>query len=112
METFASGYYKKDEVLVRKNRLDTKKNYDARLRKQSKVINEHEFVYVMVKRKYSTDHGHKLAQIDEGPCRVNKVDKTKVFLIERTTNRSVEKVSRSRVVLDPKPQTKKAEKIL
>ena len=50
------------------------------------------------------NHRHKLAPIAKGPYLVTKTDKNTV-VIERS-NRSVEKVSRSRVVFAPKQKMK------
>ena len=80
-----------------------KKNYDKRLRKQSEVIREDDYVYLRVERKNPKDHRHKLAPVVEGPFRVTKATGN-TATIERK-DRSVEKVSRSRVVLAPRPPT-------
>ena len=59
-------------------------------------------MYLRVERKVYTETRHKLAPIAEGPFPVKKVDKeNKTVLLERP-DKTVEKVSRSRVVLDPK----------
>jgi len=81
-----------------------KRNYDSRLRKQVEVVKQGDYVFLRVERKNPKDHRHKLAPIAEGPFLVTKTDKNTV-VIERS-DRSVEKVSRSRVVLAPKPKTK------
>lgn len=53
------------------------------------------------------DHSNKLAPIAEGSYKVTKVvDNHKVVF--KKTDRAVEKVSRTRVVLAPKPQSKKS----
>ena len=95
-----------DTMKKTKERLDKakaryEKNYDARLRNQSEVIHEDDYVFLRVERKNPKDHRHKLAPVAEGPFQVTKVDGNTVN-IEKAV-RSVETVSRSRVVLAPKP---------
>ena len=97
-----------DTLSNAKKRLDSaqaraKRNYDRRLRKQKETIQEGDFVYLRVERKNAADHRHKLAPVAEGPFRVTKTTGNTV-VIERA-DRSVERVSRSRVVLAPKPLT-------
>lgn len=54
-----------------------KDNYDARLRKQSKVIHKGDYVYLLVQHKSPYKHHHKLALIKKGPYNVSKIgDKT------------------------------------
>ena len=101
-------HWLQDTMLKTKERLTKaqaryKKNFDARLRKQRENITVDDYVYLRVERKDPTEHRHKLAAIAEGPYRVTKADDATV-VIERP-DRSVEKVSRSRVVLAPKPTT-------
>ena len=81
-----------------------KRNYDDRIRNQAALVNQGDYDFFWVERKSRKDHRHKLAPIAEGPYLVTKTDKNTVF-IERSY-RSVEKASRSRVVLAPKPKTK------
>ena len=68
------------------------------------VVKQGDYVFLWVELKNSKDHRHNIAPIAEGPFLVTKKDKNTV-VIERS-DRSVEKVSRSRVVLAPKPKTK------
>lgn len=56
------------------------------------------------------DHRNKLAPIAEAPYKVTKVD-DKTFVI-KTTEWSVQNVSRLRVVLAPKSQMEKVSKLL
>ena len=59
-------------------------------------------VYLRVERKDDTETRHKLAPIAEGPFPVKKVDQeNKTVFLERP-DKTVENVSRSRVVLAPK----------
>ena len=67
-------------------------------------MNQGDYVFLRVEQKNQKDYRHKLAPIAEGPFLVIKTDKNTV-VIERS-HRSVEKVSRSRVVLATKPKTK------
>lgn len=76
-----------------------KKNYDARLRKQTEVIHEDDYMYLSLQQKKRTDNRHKLALVAEGRYKVTKVDKNTVLI--KKTYLSVEKLTRSRVVLAP-----------
>ena len=80
-----------------------KKSYDARLRIQRENINVGDHVYLRVERRNPDEHRQKLAPIAEGPYKVNKTDEHTI-VIERP-KRTVDKVSRSRVVLAPTPKT-------
>ena len=80
-----------------------KRNYDNRLRKQSEKIQEDDYVYLRVERRDEREHRHKLAAVAEGPYRVIET-KENTVVIERQ-DKSVERVSRSRVVLAPQPRT-------
>lgn len=81
-------HWLQDKIIKTKNRLTEaqaqyKNNYDARLRKQQKVINLYDHLYLRVKRKNTDEHYHKLAQIAEGLYKVIKVDENTV-VIEKT----------------------------
>ena len=80
-----------------------KRDYDRRLRRQDETIQAGDHVYLRVERKNAKDHRHKLAPVAEGPYRVSKSEGNTVVI--ELDDRSVERVSRSRVVLAPKPQT-------
>lgn len=91
-----------------KERLDKiqaryKKNYDARLRKQSEVINKDENVYLRFERKNTKGHLHKRAPVSECPYKATKTYYNTIAI--EKTDRSVENVSRSQVVPAPKPIT-------
>ena len=60
-------------------------------------------MYLRVERRDEREHRHKLAAVAEGPYRVIEVKDSNV-VIEKEDN-NVERVSRSRVVLAPKPKT-------
>ena len=80
-----------------------KRNYDQHLRKQTEVIKTDDYVFLRVERRDETMTRHKLAPLAEGPFKV--VDVTgKTVVIERP-DFSVERVSRDRVVLAPRPRT-------
>lgn len=68
-------------------------------------------MYLRIEQKNTKYHRQKLVTIVEGSYNVTKVENNTVFI--EKTNQSVEKVSRSRLVLAPKPETnKEAEEIL
>lgn len=97
-------------MLKTKQRLDKaqaryKKNFDKRLRKQYELVTKGNEVFLPVKRKSAKEHHHKLAPVAEGPFKVTKAD-NKTVVIQRS-DRSVERVSRTRVVLDSKAMSKK-----
>lgn len=76
-----------------------KRNYDKRLRCASEEINPDDNVFLRVERKYEKETRHKLALISERPFQVKDTDRAaKTALIERP-DKSVEHISRSRVVL-------------
>ena len=88
---------------LRKTQERYKKNYDQRLRKQSEIIKEDDFVYLRVERRDENETRHKLAAVAEGPYKVLEATRRTV-VIERPDH-SVEKVSRDRVTLAPRPRT-------
>ncbi len=79
-----------------------KKNYDARLRRQSERIKKNDYVYVRVERRDEKEHRHKLAAVAEGPYRVIETKDTTVTI--EKDDKSVERLSRSRVVAAPEPR--------
>lgn len=81
------------------------KNYDARLHKKQEVIHDDDYVFIRVEPKNPKDHRHKLASIAEGLFKVTNVDGNMITIEE--TDRSVEIVSRSRVVLATTTKTEK-----
>lgn len=86
---------KKTKDRLEKVQVRYKKKYDA--------IHEDDYVHLRVERKNPKEHRHKLAPIAEGRYKVTNVD-DKTVAIEKT-DRSVENVSRSRVLIVTKPQT-------
>ena len=80
-----------------------KRNYDARLRRQTEKIVPDDWVFLRVERRDEREHRHKLAAVADGPYKVNSTHGGTV-VIQRPDN-SVERVSRSRVVLAPQPRT-------
>ena len=91
----------KDKLMKTQERY--KRNYDTRLRKQSETIKMDDYVYLRVERRDENEHRHKLAAVAQGPYKVIET-KGKTVVIEREDN-TVERVSRDRVVLAPKPRT-------
>lgn len=79
-------------------------NYDAGLREQSEVIHDDEYVHLRVEWKKPKDHRHKFEPVAEGPYKVTKGDNNTVFI--EKMERFVENVSRSRVLLTPRPETR------
>ena len=101
-------HWLRDTLSTTKQRLDVaqaryKRNYDRRLRRQAEKIQVDDHVFLRVERKNLHDHRHKLAAVAEGPFRVKEA-KDDTVVIEKP-DRTVERVSRSRVVLAPKPAT-------
>lgn len=97
-----------DEILCTKERLQTaqtryKKNFDRRVRRQTEDINQGDEVFLRVERNNQDDHRNKLAPVAEVPFKVTKTDE-KTIVIEKP-DRSVERVSRARVVLAPHHHT-------
>ena len=82
-----------------------KRNYDNRLGKNDETIKLGDYVFLRTEKKDDKDSRHKLAQIAEGPYLVKQTDdKSKTVVIEYD-DKTVENVSRSRVVRAPKRQT-------
>ena len=79
-----------------------KRNYDARLRRQNEKIEPDNWFYLRVERRDEREHRHKLAAVAEGPYKVLDIRGSTV-VIERQ-DKSIEIVSRSRVVLAPQPR--------
>ncbi len=97
----------KKTLVEAKTKLDAaqaryKKNFDARLRRQTEKIRKEDSVFLRVERRSEKDVRHKLAAVAEGPFRVVEV-KDSTVVIEKP-DRSVERVSRDRVVLAPARQ--------
>lgn len=91
-----------DTMIENKKWLDAaqaeyKKNYDKRLIKKKEVLSEAYDVLLLIEWKNSKDHWHKLAPVAEGQFKVTTMD-DKIVVLERPY-RSVERVSRTRVVL-------------
>lgn len=83
-------------------------NYQEHLWKQAEVIKIDDYVYIGVKRKYTNKTRHKLTPVADGPYVVKKTVKNtddKTVVIENT-DRSVENVWPSSVVLTPKTNSK------
>lgn len=84
------------DTMTNKKRLDKsqapyKNKYDARLRKQLKVIQENNYVYFRVEGKNTNDHKHKLAPIAEDPYKLTKFDMNAIVF--EKTDHSIEKLS-------------------
>ena len=79
-----------------------KRNYDKRLRRDIEDINPGDQVYLSVERREEKESRHKLAAIAEGPFKVKDVNKPAKTVVIEYPDRSVENVSRSRVVLAPR----------
>lgn len=98
--------------MKKNDRIDKEKpvNNDARLQKESKVINE-EYVYIIVEPNNPKDHRYEHETVAEGPYKVTKAD-NKICEIEKMY-RYIKTLSRSRVLLAPKiPSRKEVEKRL
>lgn len=77
-----------------------KKKLDKRLEKQLEVITEGNDVLLRLEMKKAKNQIFKLALVADGPFKVTKED-DKTVVIEQP-DRSVERVFRSRVLLEPK----------
>lgn len=88
---------------LRKTQARYRNNYDVSLRKQRKCINVDDHLYLHLQLKDTDEHRHTLTLMAEGLYKVMKVDYKTV--VNEKTYRSVEKVSRSRVVMALKPKT-------
>ena len=84
-----------------------KRSFDKRLRKQREEIRKDDYVFLRVERRNDKEHRHKLAAIADGPYRVKDVNTEAKTVVIEYPDRTVENVSRSRVVLAPEPQTMK-----
>ena len=82
-----------------------KRAFDKRLRKQREEIKQGDKVFLRVERKNDKDTRHKLAPIAEGPYKVKSVNNDAKTVVIEYNDRTVENVSRSRVVLAPEPQS-------
>ncbi len=94
----------KKALVEAKSKLDAsqaryKKNFDDRLRRQKENIKMDDSVFLRVERRSEKDVRHKLAAVADGPFKVIEVD-TKTVVIEKP-DKTVERVSRDRVVLAP-----------
>ena len=79
-----------------------KKAFDKILRNTTEEVTPGDDVYLRIKRKDDRETRHELAPISEGPFPVKKVYKeNKTVLLERP-DKTVENLSRSRVILAPK----------
>ena len=87
---------------LRKAQERYKKAFDKRLRNTTEDVRPGDNVYLRVERKDDTETRHKLAPIAAGPFPVKKVDKDKKTVLLERPDKTVENVSRSRVVLAPK----------
>ena len=67
---------------LEKTKARYKKNYDARLRKQSERINKNDYVYPRLERREENEHLHKLAALAEGPFKILET-KGNTVIIER-----------------------------
>jgi len=82
-----------------------KRNYDERLRRDTERISKGDYVFLRSEKTGDKESRHKLAPIALGPYLVKAVDaKAKTVLIEYD-DRTVENVSRTRVVRAPKRPT-------
>ena len=82
-----------------------KRNYHKRLRKDREVINPGLYVFLRTEKKDNKDSRHKLAPLAEGPYLVKEVDVDSKTVVIEYGDHTVERVSRSRVVLAPKRLT-------
>ncbi len=87
---------------LRKAQERYKKNYDERLRRQSETIKPEDFIYLRVERRDENETRHKLAAVAEGPFKV--ISSTRHTVVIERPDQTVERVSRDRVTLAPRPQ--------
>ena len=80
-----------------------KRNYDARLRRQSETIKSNDYIYLRVERRDENETRHKLAAVADGPYRV--VEATPLTVVIERPYQTVERVSRDRVTLAPLPRS-------
>lgn len=88
---------------LKKAQTGYKRNYEARLRRQLEAVRVDDCLYLRLVRKTPKDQRHKLAAVTEGPFLVTNVE-TNMVIIEEV-DRSIEKVSSSRLVKAPRPAT-------
>ena len=103
MEDLAPKSTRGDQGKVKRTQERYKKNYDQRLRRQSEVIKEDDYVYLRIERRDDKLTRHKLAPVAEGPYQV--IQSTGNTVVIERPDSSVERVSRDRVVLAPQPRT-------
>lgn len=101
----APRYYGQGYGKVTKAQARYKKNYDANLQKTFELNHVDYYTYIRVQRKILNNHHHKLAPITEGPHKVTKFNNNIVFI--EKTERQVEEVLSSGVILAPEPKTEK-----
>lgn len=94
---------KNTKARLDKSQTHYKNNCEAILRKQSEIIRKHEEVYFRFEQKSPNGHTHKLEPVPEGLFKLTKACGNTIAI--KKTNRSIQNVSRSRVILPPKPQT-------
>lgn len=80
-----------------------KRNYEARLRRQTEEIAPEDWVYLHVERGDERKYRNKLSAVAEGPYNVNSTQGNTVVINRR--DGSVERVSQSREVLEQGART-------
>lgn len=78
-------------------------NFRRKLCKNSENIKSGYNVFLSVERKDETETRHKLAPIAKGPFPVTKIEEVTKTVVIECPNRSVERVSRSLVLLGAAP---------